>query len=683
MCGIAGIHSTRPDSGDRAGIVEGMLGMLRHRGPDEFGLYHDPHTAMGSARLRVIDLVTGTQPIGNEDDTVWIVFNGEIFNHEVLRRDLVRRGHRFRTHTDTEVVVHLYEEQGPDCVDHLNGQFAFAIWDRRQPEGTLFLARDRVGICPLFYTEHGSELLFASEAKALLAHPGVTAELDPLALAELFTLWSPLPPRTPFAGIKPLPPGHTLTVRGHDRRLRQYWEPSFPEAGEPPSFEDGEFIARLSELLLDATRLRLRADVPVGAYLSGGLDSTATTAMMRRVLAGPVKTFSVAFRDGRFDERAYQEEVAQTLGTDHSVLTCSSEAIGERLPEVIWHTESPLLRSAPVPMYLLSGHVQAHGLKVVLTGEGADEFLGGYNIFKEAKVRRFWARQPHSTLRPRLLNRLYGYVDGLDAGRSMRDSFFGRHLTEVDRLDYSHVLRWANTAPLRRLLSRDIRESLEGYEPRTEIGDRLAAHARFKTWTPLAQAQYLEATLFMPGCLLSSQGDRMLMAHSVEGRFPFLDHRVIEWAAQMPPRLKIRGLTEKWALKQAVGHLVPDSVIRRPKQPYRAPIRDLFTMSPAGWVADAMSEQAVRRTNIFDPAAVDRLMEKAARGLHLGERDTMGLMAVASTQLLHERFIRNPTPSTSRPILTKHVTQQESSHDDRLRSHGNGDRSGRRVAPAR
>ena len=313
------------------------------------------------------------------------------------------------------------------------------------------------------------------------------------------------------------------------------------------------------------------------------------------------------------------------------------------------------MRSAPIPMYMLSRSVQQHDMKVVLTGEGADEFLGGYNIFKEDKVRRFWAREPESSIRPLLLGRLYGYVGRLDDAGRMRERFFSQHLTEVDRLDYSHVLRWDNSSSLCRLLSGDVRQRLDGYEPREEINDRLAAHPGFRTWTPLARAQYIEATLFMSGFLLSSQSDRMLMAHSVEGRFPFLDHRVIEWASLMPPRLKLRGLNEKWALKEAVRKHVPRSVIVRPKQPYRAPIRDLFVGDHASWVKDLIDQSTVEEAGVFGSAAVNRLFEKASRSPSLSERDNMALIAVVSTQLLYDLFVRSKIRPDSKPIVKKRV----------------------------
>lgn len=659
MCGIAGLHSADPSRTVNPVLVEDMLALLRHRGPDEMGIYQDRTVALGSARLSIIDLAHGTQPIGNEDGTVWVVFNGEVFNHDTLRSKLIACGHHFQTRTDTEVIVHLYEEYGRACVEHLNGQFAFALWDAGQPEGTLLLARDRVGICPLFYAKSGSDLIFASEVKALLRHPSLGSELDPRGLADFLTLWSTLPPRTAFADVKQLPPGHTMMIRGSRSDLGQYWEPTFPEAGVPPVAGDAEFVDHLGDLLLDATRIRLNADVPVGAYLSGGLDSTTTASFIRRNSHDNFRTFSVVFDDARFDERQYQEEVVEKLDTDHSAVVCSSTGMSEQLADVVWHAESPLLRSAPIPMYLLSQHVREHDMKVVLTGEGADEFLGGYNIFKEDKVRRFWAREPESSLRPLLLNKLYGYVGGLDEAGSMRRRFFARHLTEVDRLDYSHLLRWANSSSLHRLFSGELRDRLDGYEPRDEINSRLATHPRYSTWTPLARAQYLEVTLFMSGYLLSSQGDRMLMAHSVEGRFPFLDHRVIEWAALMPPRLKLRGLVEKWALKEAARPYVPASAIERPKQPYRAPIRDLLVGNHASWVAEVANSRAVADAGVFAPAAVERLFEKARRIPTLSERDNMALMAVVSTQLLHELFVRRSPEPDRKAVIKKRVIGAE------------------------
>jgi asparagine synthase (glutamine-hydrolysing) len=392
MCGIAGVLDLAGRDAPDEAVVRRMLGTIRHRGPDEFGIYLGRSVAMGNARLSIVDLEGGQQPIGNEDGRYWIVFNGEIFNHPELRQDLEARGHRFATHCDTEVIVHLYEEEGPACLRRLNGQFAIALWDER--EQSLFLARDRVGVRPLFYTRGNGRLGFASEIKALLAVPGVQAEPDPASLAEVFTYWSPLSPHTCFRGIREVPPGHYLLARHGQVTVSRYWQATFDEA---PASTDGPiepYVEQLRDLLVDATRIRLRADVPVGAYLSGGLDSSLIASFVRDVGVTRLDTFSISFSDPRFDESAYQLRMAEALGTDHQVVYATHADIGRVFPDVVWQTETPLVRTAPAPMFLLSKLVRDHRYKVVLTGEGADEFLAGYDIFKEAKVRRFWARQP-------------------------------------------------------------------------------------------------------------------------------------------------------------------------------------------------------------------------------------------------------------------------------------------------
>ncbi len=642
MCGIVGIYNLSKQHPIDQALLERMLGLIRHRGPDEFGVYRDGQIGLGNARLSIIDLSTGSQPIANEDETVWIVFNGEIFNYIELRPELEAQGHRFTTASDTEVIVHLYEQHGARCVDYLNGQFAFAIWDRRPQAsgGTLFMARDRVGIRPLFYTVADGALVFGSEIKTLLAHPAVSARLDPASLAQTFTFWTTLAPRTVFEGIVEIPPAHTLTA--HDGRIsvERYWGLSFPEDGQGETLADEEYIAGLLELLVDATQIRLRADVPVGAYLSGGLDSSTITALIRNYTSNYLETFSIAFADPAFDEREHQERMVEFLGTDHRRVECADADVGRVFPDVIWHTEWPILRTSPAPMFMLSQLVRQNNIKVVLTGEGADEFLGGYNIFKEANLRRFWARDPDSTLRPLLLKRLYPYVQGLGEGGSFLEAFFRRDLTETQRPDYSHAVRWANNAPLRRLFSPDVQAALDGYDPVAQAVAGLGQHPSFAHWTPLAQAQYIEVTIFMSEYLLSSQGDRMLMAHSVEGRFPFLDYRVVEFASRIPPRPKIRGLNEKYVLKRAMRGMLPASVYARAKRPYRAPIhRSFFGADSPAYVAELLSPEAIRATGYFHPQAVGRLVKKAQGTQPLSERDNMALAGVLSTQLLHRQFI--------------------------------------------
>jgi len=638
MCGIVGKLNISREEPIEVQELAQMLGMIRHRGPDEFGVYLDDQVGLGSARLSIIDLSSGHQPIHNEDETVWLVFNGEIFNYIELRAELEAAGHRFYTHTDTEVIVHLYEEHGPDCVQRMNGQFAVALWDTRQR--TLFLMRDRVGIRPLYYTFAGGRLLFASEIKALMVASETTAEIEPEALAQLLTFWTTLSPHTAFRDVHTVPPGHIQAIHEGQTQLQPYWRPDFaPDENGPRDTQ--EAAHQLRELLIDATRLQLRADVPVGAYLSGGLDSSTTATVVRHYTGNHLRTFGIGFEDPAFDESPHQTGMVEHLGTDHSQIRCSSQDVGRVLPDVIWHTELPILRTSPAPMFLLSDLVHQHGFKVVLTGEGADEILGGYNIFKEVAIRRFWARQPESTLRPQLLRRIYPYIGRLSQGNdAYLRAFFGQGLTDTGDPFYSHRLRWRNTARCQRFLTSEVRQALTTYDPLEELASALPGE--FTAWDSLAQAQYLEMSIFLPEYLLSSQGDRMTMAHSVEGRYPFLDHRVIEFCIRLPKRYKLTGLREKWLLKRAMADLLPEDVLQRPKQPYRAPIAaSFFGPQAPEYVEECLSPTAIRQAGIFDPLNVSRLEKKGREGFPLGETDEMALMGIISTQLLYALFVGN------------------------------------------
>ncbi len=636
MCGIAGIVDWSGRHPADQGLLDRMITLLQHRGPDECGTYAQGEAGLASARLSVLDLEGGRQPILNETGTLWIACNGEIFNHVELRPALERAGHRFTTQTDIEVILHLYETLGPACLELLNGQFAIAIWDSRRHE--LFLARDRVGICPLYYVQFPGGLAFASEVKALLQLPWVEAALDPVALAETFTFWAPQAPRTAFRDILELPPAHYLVAREDETATHRYWSLAFPPAGTERVMAEDEAAGALLSLLEDATRLRLRADVPVGSYLSGGLDSTLVTALVRKVSPGLLCTFSLAFSDRGYDERLFQEMAVDALGTAHRTIECSPEHVAQAFPAVIWHAEAPLLRTSPAPLYHLSQLVHESGFKVVLTGEGADEFLGGYNIFKENRIRRFWARDPDSQIRPLLLRRLYPYVSELgQANSAYLQAFFGQALVPVDQPAYSHLLRWRNTARQQRFFSAELRGTLKDRDPLGAFLARL--DGQLATWDPLAQAQYLEVTTFMSPYLLSSQGDRMLAAHSVEGRFPFLDHRVIEFANQLPPHYKLHRLREKHLLKRCAADLVPEPITRRAKQPYRAPIRAALFADPPEYVEALLAPEALRDSGYFAPEAVAHLASKARTASHVSEGEMMALTGILSTQLLHHLFI--------------------------------------------
>ena len=638
MCGIAGCLSALGEAEKRSRVSK-MAAAVDHRGPDGHGIHVESGIALGHARLSIIDLAGGHQPMSNNDQSVTITFNGEIFNFVELRAELEARGQRFRTRSDTEVILRLYETYGEDCVDHLNGDFAFGICDRRKQK--LVLARDRMGVRPVFYTQQRDGFYFASEVKALLAVPGITAVLDPVALDQIFTLWFPLAPRTPFKGIFELPPGHMLVADRQGIRSWAYWRLEYPDFDDRMSLDRraSEDIAEtLAELLTDATRIRLRSDVPVGAYLSGGLDSSIITAAVNRIAPTQLRTFSVAFEDDEFDESAFQQQMVKALQTDHEGITVSSAMIGEIFPDVVRHTERPILRTAPAPLFALSQLVHERGYKVVLTGEGADEVFAGYEIFKEAKLRRFCARQRGSHLRPMLFRRLYPYLPGLqNQSQAYLEAFFNVGLGSIDDPLYSHLPRFRTAGGAKVFFSNDLKAELKGYDALEELRDGLPAD--FGRWHPLSQAQYLEAAHLLPGYILSSQGDRMAMAHSVEGRFPFLDHRLVEFAATIPPQLKILGLREKHILRQAMRDLLPPEIGNRPKQPYRAPDSPSFTgPSAPAYVDEMLSPQALEQTGYFNPRAVAKLRAKCDARKQVGFRDNMAFVGILSTQLWNRTF---------------------------------------------
>jgi asparagine synthase (glutamine-hydrolysing) len=655
MCGIIGVlNRTASDRVTETGLRR-MLGAIQHRGPDQFGIYLDEQVGLGSARLSILDVLGGQQPIPNETGDYWIVFNGEIYNFVELRSRLEAHGHQFSTQTDTEVILHLFEEQGPSCLSSLNGQFAVAIWDQRKKR--LFLARDRVGIRPLFYTQVGGAFLFASEVKALLADPRVHGEIDPVSLNQIFSYWSTLSPRTVFKDILEVPPGHYAIVDQERFEIHRYYQLSFPLArnqasifqfqseqdADWPSRED--YLDAFRGLLINATNIRLRADVPVGAYLSGGIDSSTIAAIIRKFSGSHLDTFSIAFNDSEFDESEHQRRMAAWLGTHHHVIQASHRDISEAFPNVIWHIETPILRTSPAPLFLLSRLVHDHGYKVVLTGEGADEILAGYNIFKEAKVRRFWARFPDSTLRPLLFKRLYPYITELQrSGIGYLSAFFRKGLEDVDENTYSHAIRWSNNQRCARFFSDEFHDMATAADASRE--PELDFPPGFSEWHPLRQAQYLEITIFMSQYLLSSQGDRVAMAHSVEGRFPFLDHRVIEFCNHLPPEMKLFGLTEKRLLKILAREWLPEDIWRRPKRPYRAPIHHAFFHNDApDYVKELLSPLQLRSAGIFDVDRVASLVKKAQANRQLSETDDMALAGILSTQLVHELFVSKPRSS--------------------------------------
>jgi asparagine synthase (glutamine-hydrolysing) len=636
MCGIAGIHHISVQRTERPSeaVLNAMADQLIHRGPDECGLHIDGPLGFAHRRLSIIDLATGQQPMLSRDKTISIVFNGEIFNFVELRRELEKKGYRFATRSDTEVIIHLYCDRGLEFPKYMNGQFSIALWDSRKRR--LVLVRDRIGICPLFYTVADNRLIFASEIKAL--KPAMTNGLQVSArsLDQIFTFWAPVSPNTVFKDVYEISPGHMMIVENGAIRQEQYWDWDYTD--EYRNDSEQQLIGELHELLIDATKIRLRSDVPVGAYLSGGLDSSALVALIHKYGKIPLRTFSLNFQQDGYDEAQFQNSLIKHLGTEHSSLVVRPEDIAAAFVSTIRHTECPILRTAPVPMGLLSGLVRQHNFKVVLAGEGADEALGGYDIFKEAKVRQFWARNPDSSWRPLLLKRLYPYLTLPDGNQGVYlKRFFGEILDKPELVYFSHAPRWATTAKAKLFFSSELNNELD-----TNAMDTMLASLpeKINHYHPFHRAQYIESKSLMSGYLLSSQGDRMLMKNSVEGRFPFLDHRVIEFANKLHPRIKMKAMNEKYILKKAMSPYIPGDIINRSKQPYRAP--DVNASADgllSGELSGYLDHMKIQDSGFFDPKKVSLLVKKASSGKGLTISESQALTGILSTQIIQEHFV--------------------------------------------
>ncbi len=636
MCGIAGIcHIDGPD-GISLNALKSMIGALCHRGPDETGFYLDDNVGLGHARLSIIDLSSGTQPIHNEDESLWIIYNGEVFNYPELKQALLQKGHRFYTTSDTEVILHLYEEEGPDCLTHLNGQFALAIWDAKKKE--LFLARDRVGIRPLYYTILGGTLIFASEIKSIFMNKNVPREIDPVAMDQIFTFWSTLTPGTAFKDVYELPPGHYMKTSNGNATFNKYWDIPLYSRCEQLDSAPEEISLQIQELLQDAVRIRLRADVPVGCYLSGGLDSSGISALVVKNFDSDVRTFGIRFKEDAFDEGEHQKLMVSYLKVNHTDIQATNEKIGASLPDCLWNCEIPLLRTSPVPLYLLSEVVRQSGYKVVLTGEGADEVFGGYNIYREAKVRRFWAKYRNSKKRAELIGRIYPYIFDDPRLKSTLQSFYAKGLDKVDDPIFSHLVRWENTSRIKTFFSRRLIKEIGEYDGPEQVRQSLPAD--YEKWDYLSKAQYLEMSIFLSNYLLSSQGDRVAMAHSLEIRLPFLDYRVIDFMGKVPAKWKILGLNEKHILKKSFRDILPEEIIRRPKNPYRAPIqKSLINRKTSEYTQEVLSEKSLNSAGLFDTGKVTKLLRKVQTADSLSEIDSMTLVGILSSQLVYRQFI--------------------------------------------
>jgi asparagine synthase (glutamine-hydrolysing) len=555
------------------------------------------------------------------------------------------------------VIVHAYEEWGADAFARFNGQWAVALWDLN--DARLVLARDPFGVRPLYVAEHGHRLYFASEVKAIFAaEPSLRRAFDPRGLDELLTMWTTVAPRTVFEGIEEVEPGTVRVYGAGGFRSTRSYVPAYP--ADTSSQFDGTLDAAVEAVrsaLDQASSLRmLRADVPVGSYLSGGIDSSLVAALGHRAKGGKLSTFSLRFEDPEYDETPYQRLMAGVLESDHHEVLVSRADIARIFPDVIFHTERPVLRTAPAPLFLLSRLVRNAGIKVVLTGEGADEMFAGYDLFREAKVRRFWARQPESARRPRLLERLYPYLQRSPvAQQALARQFFGQQLDQADAPGFGHGPRWRSTAALKRLFTPALRDALG--DANAVAGLLATFPGEFPRWSRLAQDQYVEIRTLLSGYLLSSQGDRMLMANSVEGRFPFLDRQVAALAESLPASYKLRVLDEKHVLKRAAAPIVPPEILARKKQPYRAPDALAFASAEATeWIEEVASLAALEAAGVFAPAAARQLIDKCrarATDGQFSNADNMAMTAVLSTQLVHHHFIqRRPMPSALPQLRT-------------------------------
>lgn len=644
MCGICGFvrRDGRPAS---PAVLDAMLATLVHRGPDDAGTWVDGPVALGMRRLSIIDLAGGHQPMGNESGDVVLVFNGEIYDYRERATELRARGHAVRTDSDTEVIVHLYEEHGDACVDHLRGMFGLALWDRARRR--LLLARDRLGIKPLYYTATDDGLAFASEIKALLRLPGVAARLDPEALGLYLSLKYVPAPHTLFAGIRSLPPGHTLVWDEQGgARERAWWdlrfEPGDAAAGAPAGGDaaDAAAVDELLDVLRTAVDLHLRADVPFGAFLSGGIDSSLVVALMSRALSAPVRTFALGFERtaGASSELPYARAVAEAFGTDHHEVLIGPDDFVADAERVVWHLDQPIADQATVATYRLATAARAE-VKMVLTGEGGDELFAGYARYAAER----WSPAFRALPRP-LRAAAWRAAGRLPRLRRAKIALYAL-------LQSDEAARFANWFPLfndadrQRVMTPDLR--------RATLPDgaarAFAAHlARAGTSEPVQRMLYVDGKAWLPDFLLL-RADKLTMAASLEARVPLLDHVVAEFAARRPARDKVRDGAGKYLLKQAARRLLPPEIVDRPKQGFPVPISDWFRGPARDFLHDLLDPTTLGRRGLFDRAEVARLLAEHDRG-----RADHGplLWGLASVEVWHRAFVDGPLAAPAGPPAT-------------------------------
>ncbi len=629
MCGIAGAIDLKGQRIFPEDRLRRMTQAIHHRGPDDEHVHIEPGVALGACRLAIIDLDHGRQPISNERGNVWVAFNGELFDYPELRAQLLSRGHQLKTRCDTEAWVHLYEDYAEAVFDHTYGQFAVSLWDRERR--TLLLGRDRVGICPLYYTESDGWLLWGSEVKALLASGMVEVRPDRRALNHFFTFFSAPTNRSFFEGISLLSPGQFLKICDGRIEQRQYWDLTFPDAGHERRFDDPN-VARdeLESRLQHAVERRLRSDVPVVCYISGGLDSTVTLTLCCAQRSEPVPSFTIGFDGAGPDERWAATESANVLGSPLSTLTFTPAELAMAQPELVRAAEGPVMDTSCACLMRLAGLVHQKGYKVALTGEGADEALAGYVWFRSAKFGRKLERV--LPFMPPLMQRIaLRTIGGGDAHRPPHAAMAGTRPVQQDIAELLCQTRETLFAPA--------------------MWDALADHCPFAAldltndniarWHPLNQSLYVGYKVMLPGLLMTAKGDRVAMNSSVETRYPYLDNDVIEFCAGIDPELKLRKYTGKWLLREVAAKVLPRQIARRPKTMFRAKLAEAFC-GPSGpeWVAQLLSPESIARTGYFDHEGIEQFKRRLA-GHRLSTARPfldMGLMCTISTQLWHHTY---------------------------------------------
>jgi asparagine synthase (glutamine-hydrolysing) len=615
MCGIAGIIRW-----DGAPVAEGelraMCGAMTHRGPDDQGLYVNGSVGLGMRRLSIIDLDGGHQPVPNEDRSIWVVFNGEIYNYRALRRDLERRGHVFTTNSDTETIVHLYEDYGPQCVDRLRGMFAIAIWDARRRQ--ILLARDRLGIKPLYYAERDGELLFASELKSILQLGRVPRTLDWEAVRHLFTFLVTPPAQSIVSDVKKLEPARFAVARdGGSLRTQRYWDVEFEPAHDAT---EPELIEELRGLLDESVALHQVSDVPVGAFLSGGVDSSAVVATMSAINAQPVKTFSVGFPDADFSELEPARQVASLCGTEHHELVIDPDVV-PLVEDFAWFLDEPFGDTSAIATYMVSKLAAEH-VKVVLTGDGGDEIFAGYDKYVvEGRERAY-------DLMPATLRRAAGVV-GAVMPDGMRGRRFLRHLALDGPRRYLDAQSIVHPDELGTLFTPEAAARMAPYDP---WSGPIAQLSGGLDW--MSAVQYGDLQNYLPLDVLTKV-DRMTMAHSIEARPPLLDHRLVEFAARVPPELRYHNGTTKYLFKQALRDRLPDAIIDRRKQGFAVPLARWFRGPLFGYARDVLLSASSRQRGVLNPATIERWLQ-----LHQGGRDLdLQLWTMLSFELWCRRFL--------------------------------------------